>query len=147
MLVLITLTLMPGHNGFVKAKNQHCMLLVTKQAITWISIKRFTTVGHFLHDLDFANIVYGLTILFSFCYDCSLFFIFFISFLSFFFFFSTCLPSFLPSFLPPSLPTVVPSFLCSFFPFFFLVFIKLFYPLQLVHLTLLFCVAFQLNVQ
>ena len=36
-----------------KAKNQHCMLSATKQAIR---IKLATTVGHFLHDLDFTNV-------------------------------------------------------------------------------------------
>ena len=56
MLVLITLTLMQGHthSGLAKAKNQHCMLSATKQAI---SIKLAATIGHLLHDLDldFAN--------------------------------------------------------------------------------------------
>ena len=40
-----------------------CMLLATKQAI---SIKLTTTVGHFLHVLDFAN-VYMMPILFVCC--------------------------------------------------------------------------------
>ena len=49
ILILMTLTLMKGHSGLAKAKNQGCMLLATKQAI---SIKLATTVGHFLCDLD-----------------------------------------------------------------------------------------------
>ena len=57
MLVLMTLTLMQGHSGSAKAKNQRCMLSETKQAI---SIKLATTVDLFfkyiLHDLDFANV-------------------------------------------------------------------------------------------
>ena len=55
MLVSMTLTLMQGHSGSAKAKNQRCMLSATKQAI---SIELATTVGHFLLDLDldFANV-------------------------------------------------------------------------------------------
>ena len=36
-----------------KDQNQRCMLSETKQAI---NIKLATTVGHSLHDLDFANV-------------------------------------------------------------------------------------------
>ena len=43
MLFLMTLTLMQGHGGSTKAKNQRCMLSATKQAI---NIERATTVGH-----------------------------------------------------------------------------------------------------
>ena len=61
MLVSMTLTLMLGHIGSAKAKNQRLMLSATKQAI---SIKLATTVGHFLRDvdLDFANVYMGLYI-------------------------------------------------------------------------------------
>ena len=43
-----------SHSGSTKAKNQCCVLLATKQAI---SVQLATTVGHFLCDLDldFAN--------------------------------------------------------------------------------------------
>ena len=44
MLVLITLTFMQGHSGSAKAKNQHCMLSATKQAIR---IKLATMVAIF----------------------------------------------------------------------------------------------------
>ena len=56
MLVLMTLTLMHGHSGSTKAKDQNCRLSATKQTI---SIKLGTTVGHVVCgdlDLDFANI-------------------------------------------------------------------------------------------
>ena len=55
MFFLMTLTLMKGHSGSVKAKNQRCILSETKQAI---SIKLAATVGlfFFLHDLEFANV-------------------------------------------------------------------------------------------
>ena len=55
VLVLKTFTLMQGHSGLAKLKNQRCMLSITKQAI---SIKLATTVGHCLHDLDldFVNV-------------------------------------------------------------------------------------------
>ena len=55
IIILMTLTLMQGHSGLAKAKNERCMLSATKQAI---SIKLATTVGHFLRDfdLDFANV-------------------------------------------------------------------------------------------
>ena len=75
MLVLMTLTLMQGHNGSAKVTNQRCMLWATKQAIR---IKRAAKVGHFLRDLDFdfANVYnYGLTTLFLFfseSYECLL---------------------------------------------------------------------------
>ena len=52
MLVSMTLTLMQGHSGSAEAKNQRCMLSATKQTI---SIKLATMVGHFLRELDFAN--------------------------------------------------------------------------------------------
>ena len=52
MLVQMTLTLMQGHSGSAKAKTQRCMLSATKQ----LSIKLATTVGHFLLDLDLANV-------------------------------------------------------------------------------------------
>ena len=39
------LALTQGHSGSANAKNQRCMLLVAKQAI---SIKLATTVGHFM---------------------------------------------------------------------------------------------------
>ena len=60
MLNLMTLTLMQGHNGSAKATNQCWIILTTKQTV---SIKLATTVGHFLRDLDFENVLYGLTIL------------------------------------------------------------------------------------
>ena len=50
---------MQGHSESTKTKNQHCMLLATKQAA---SLKRAITVGHFLcdleldHEWDFANV-------------------------------------------------------------------------------------------
>ena len=50
MAALMTLTLMQGHSGSGKAKNQLCMLSATEQTI---SIKLATRVGHFLRDLDF----------------------------------------------------------------------------------------------
>ena len=57
MLVSMTLTLLQGHSGSAKAKNQRCILLATEQAIT---IKLATTVSliflFFLRDLDFANV-------------------------------------------------------------------------------------------
>ena len=56
MLVFMTFTLMQGHSGSAKAKNQHCMVSTTKQAITVILA---TTVGPFLHEPEFAN---GLTV-------------------------------------------------------------------------------------
>ena len=60
MLVLMRLTLMQGHNGSAKAKQiQRCMLSATKQAI---SIKLASTVGHCLHDLDFANVYMACTL-------------------------------------------------------------------------------------
>ena len=53
----LTLTLMQGHSGSAKAKNQHCMLSATKPAAS----SKLSYNGrplHFclLHDLDFANI-------------------------------------------------------------------------------------------
>ena len=48
ILVKQNLTLMQGHSGSAKAKNQRCTLSATKQAK---SIKLATTVGHFLLDL------------------------------------------------------------------------------------------------
>ena len=53
MLVSMPLTLMQGHSGSPKANNQRCILSATKQAIR---LKHATTVGHFLHDLDFTNV-------------------------------------------------------------------------------------------
>ena len=61
MLVSMTLTLVQGHSGLAKAKHQHYMLSVTKQAIR---IKLTTTVGHLLGDLDLDLLLYGLTSLF-----------------------------------------------------------------------------------
>ena len=55
MLFLITLTLMQGHSGSAKAKNQCGMLSATKQTIR---IKLATTVGDFLSDLDFAMFIW-----------------------------------------------------------------------------------------
>ena len=52
-LVSISLTVTQDHSGSAKAKNQHWIILTTKQAI---SIKLATRVGHFLCDLDFENI-------------------------------------------------------------------------------------------
>ena len=69
LLMLILMTLTQGHSGSAKAKNQHCMRLATKEAITWISIKLArlcTTICHLYVTLlnpDFASL-YGLTILF-----------------------------------------------------------------------------------
>ena len=54
MLISMTFILMQGHSGSAKAKNQRCMLSVTKQAI--ISITLATTLGHSLRDLAFANV-------------------------------------------------------------------------------------------
>ena len=66
MLVLMTLTLMQGHSGSAKARNQRSMLSATKQAI---SIKLATKVGHFLRDLDldFANVYMASLLTFSHC--------------------------------------------------------------------------------
>ena len=52
VLVSMTLTLMQVHSGSVKARNERCFMSTTKQAI---SIKRATTVRHFLRDLDIEN--------------------------------------------------------------------------------------------
>ena len=49
------LDLMQGHSGSAKATFQCSIILTTKQAI---SIELPTTVDHFLHDLDFANMYY-----------------------------------------------------------------------------------------
>ena len=57
MLVSMTLTLMQGHSGSAKAKIQQKV----------ISIKLVTMVGHFLRDLDFAN-VYMACPYFLLCY-------------------------------------------------------------------------------
>ena len=46
MLVLMTLTLMHGHSGSAKAKNESCMLSATKQSR---SIILATNVGHFFY--------------------------------------------------------------------------------------------------
>ena len=43
MLILMTLTLIQGHSGSAKAKNQRCILSTTKQAVNILA----TTVGHF----------------------------------------------------------------------------------------------------
>ena len=53
MLIPMALTMMQGHSGLAKTKNQCCMLSATKQAI---SIKLATKIGLFLCDLDFANV-------------------------------------------------------------------------------------------
>ena len=53
---------MQGYSWSAKAKNQRWMLSATKQAI---SVKRATTLGHVLRDLDFAKCLYGLIILFE----------------------------------------------------------------------------------
>ena len=53
MFIIIITIIMKGHSGSVKAITQHCMLSATKQAI---SMTLATTVGHFLHDLLFANV-------------------------------------------------------------------------------------------
>ena len=55
MLFSMTLTLMQGHSGSTKAKNQHCMLSETKQAV---SIKLAATVGHFLSDLSLQTFIW-----------------------------------------------------------------------------------------
>ena len=44
---------MRGHSGSAKGRIQCLIILTTKQAT---SIKLATTVGHFVRDLDFANI-------------------------------------------------------------------------------------------
>ena len=49
VLVSMTLTLMQGHNGPANANNQHWMFSAIEQAIS-------ITVGHFIRDLDFANV-------------------------------------------------------------------------------------------
>ena len=47
--VLMTLTLMQGHNGSAEDKIQRCIISTCKQVIR---IKLATTVSHVLHDLD-----------------------------------------------------------------------------------------------
>ena len=59
MFILMTLTLMQGYSGSVKAKNQRCMPSATEQAI---SIKLATTVGHFMWPW-LCKCFYGLSIL------------------------------------------------------------------------------------
>ena len=66
MLVSMALTLMQDHSGSGKRETyQRCMLSASKPAI---SIKLAATVGTFLRDLDldFANILYGLSSLLIF---------------------------------------------------------------------------------
>ena len=48
----MTLTLMRGHSGSAKAKNQRLIISTAKQAT---SNKLATTVSYFSRDLDFAN--------------------------------------------------------------------------------------------
>ena len=69
MLVLVTLTLMQGHNGSAKAKNQHCMLSATKQAI---SMKLATKLDHLLRDLDLdcVNVIWFDRLVFNFPDPC-----------------------------------------------------------------------------
>ena len=85
MLVSITLTMMQGHSGSAKAKNQRCMLSATKQAIR---IKLSTTVGlfFFLRDFDLSNVYMA----------CPTWFLLLLSIFlsSFFLSFFLCLPSF-----------------------------------------------------
>ena len=56
MLVLMTLTLTQGHSGSAKAKKE---LATTKQSI---GIKLATMIGHLLCDIDFAKVLYYISI-------------------------------------------------------------------------------------
>ena len=64
MLVLMTLTLMQGDYWVSKGKNS-----VFNYLDSATSIKLATTVGHFVRDLDFENVLYGLITLFSFVFS------------------------------------------------------------------------------
>ena len=55
MLMLISMTLMQGHSGLAKAKNQRCMLSAAKQAR---SIKLAKTVGHFYVTLTLQTFIW-----------------------------------------------------------------------------------------
>ena len=68
MIISTTLTLMQGHSGLAKAKNQHCMLSATKQAI---SIKLATMVGwcFFFTWPWLCKCLYGFSTLLLTCMD------------------------------------------------------------------------------